>query len=78
MEHKKYLKLRELFKKEEVGLYENYEGGIYKVLDLAYNSDTKEVLVLYVSELEKKGIFAKPYHEFFAKSPNGQSRFQKI
>lgn len=63
----------------ELGLYRHFKGGIYRVLSIAYHSETREKLVIYQlikfsKDIEpstvwyKEGdIFARPYDMFFSK-----------
>ena len=62
----------------ELGLYRHFKGSTYRVLSIAYHSETKEKLVIY--QLVKFGkninpntvwykegdVFARPYDMFFS------------
>ena len=62
----------------ELGLYRHFKGGIYKALNIAYHSETREKFVVYQlikfsKDIDpstvwyKEGdVFARPYDMFFS------------
>lgn len=67
------------------GLYQHYKGGVYKVLDVACNTETLEWYVVYESEERKKlglpSVWIRPYDMFVETiEKDGQTipRFKKI
>lgn len=78
MDYAKYVKFREMFKQESVGIYEHFKGGMYVVLDIAFDTEKQDVLVIYTPHKGEKSLFARPYHIFFNKNNEGKPRFKKI
>lgn len=49
MDFKTYVKLKNIFTKDKdkMGIYRHYKGKEYEVIDLAFHTETGDVLVLY-------------------------------
>lgn len=70
------------FKKE---LYDDENIYLYKILNFAYHTETKEKLVIYEALYHPFGVYARPYNMFVSevdkeKYPNIKQkyRFEKI
>lgn len=60
------------------GIYKHYKGDLYIVLDIAYNSETLEKMVVYRALYGDNKLWVRPYDMFFDEvDKNGQKyRFE--
>ncbi len=59
-------------------IYKHYKGDLYIVLDIAYNSETLEKMVVYRALYGDNKLWVRPYDMFFDEvDKNGQKyRFE--
>lgn len=53
--------------KEEIvinGIYRHFKGGLYKVINLAFHSETEETMVLYMKLYEDYSLWVRPLDLF--------------
>lgn len=60
------------------GIYKHYKGDLYIVLDIAYNSETLEKMIVYRALYDDNKLWVRPYDMFFDEvGINGQKyRFE--
>jgi len=46
------------------GIYRHYEGGLYKVISIAKNTDTKEDMVVYKSVDDERQLWVRSLESF--------------
>jgi len=56
-------------------VYKHYKGDYYLVVDIAYNSETLEKMVIYRSLYGQGELWVRPY-DLFLKEVDGQCRFK--
>ena len=48
------------------GLYKHFKGNLYLVVDIAYDSETKEEMVLYRALYGEKALWVRPLKMFLS------------
>ena len=48
------------------GLYKHFKGNLYKVIDIAYDSETKEEMVIYRALYGEKALWVRPLKMFLS------------
>lgn len=49
------------------GIYKHYKGNNYSVVGEVYHSETKERMILYISQNNEKNIWVRPKSQFVSK-----------
>ena len=53
-------------------IFRHFKGGLYLLMDLAIQSETRELLVIYKALYGDCAVFARPYAMFNEKVPEGK------
>ena len=49
------------------GTYKHFKGKLYKVLNIGYDSETTNKVVIYEALYDEHKIWVRPYEEFISK-----------
>jgi hypothetical protein len=60
------------------GIYRHFKGEKYKVIGVAYHTETLDELVIYESLGDNKKIWARPKKMFFDVIEKNKKRFELI
>jgi len=47
------------------GTYKHFKGNLYRILDFAYHSETKEKYVVYLALYDDFKVYIRPFDMFF-------------
>ncbi len=54
-------------------IYKHYKGNLYLIIDVCYNSETCEKMIIYRALYDDNKLWVRPYNEFFDEvNKNGQ------
>ncbi|MFA6918567.1 MAG: DUF1653 domain-containing protein [Patescibacteria group bacterium] len=59
------IKLSDQAKGLKLGIYEHYKGGRYRVIGVAFHSETLQEMVIYQAQYGEHNYWARPLDEFF-------------
>ena len=60
----KELQLSERAKNLKLGIYQHYKGGKYKIIGVAFHSETLEEMVIYQAQYGENNYWVRPLKEF--------------
>ena len=60
------------------GVYRHFKGNLYLVIDIAFDSETKEEMVIYRALYGEKALWVRPLKMFLSEVDKEKYRFELV